>query len=71
MNLTASPPYVLATLSALEATLADLGGTVEPGAGVAAAQRAFAGATASAPSLVTAGGAANGGTIDGVDGRGA
>jgi (S)-ureidoglycine-glyoxylate aminotransferase len=42
MNLTASPPYVLPTLSALELTLRDLGGKCEGGAGVAAAQLAFA-----------------------------
>jgi aspartate aminotransferase-like enzyme len=34
--------YVLPTLSALELALRDLGRKAEPGAGVAAAQRAFA-----------------------------
>jgi aspartate aminotransferase-like enzyme len=42
MALTASPHYVLPTLSALELTLRDLGYKAEPGAGVAAAQRSFA-----------------------------
>ena len=42
MGMTASPQYVLPTLSALEMTLRDLGHTLEPGVGVAAAQRAFA-----------------------------
>jgi aspartate aminotransferase-like enzyme len=42
MGLTASPHYVLPTLSALELTLRDLGYKAEPGAGVAAAQAAFA-----------------------------
>lgn len=42
MALTASPHYVLPTLSALELALRDLGHKAEPGAGVAAAQRAFA-----------------------------
>jgi len=42
MGMTASPHYVLPTLSALELTLRDLGFKAEPGAGVAAAQRAFA-----------------------------
>ena len=42
MALTASPPYVLPTLSALELTLRDLGYRAEAGAGVAAAQRVFA-----------------------------
>ena len=42
MSLTASPQYVLPTLSALELTLRDLGYKAEPGAGVAAAQRVFA-----------------------------
>jgi aspartate aminotransferase-like enzyme len=42
MGMTASPHYVLPTLSALEMTLRDLGATPEPGAGVAAAQRVFA-----------------------------
>ena len=42
MGMTASPQYVLPTLSALEMTLRDLGATLEPGAGVAAAQRVFA-----------------------------
>jgi aspartate aminotransferase-like enzyme len=44
MGLTASPHYVLPTLSALELTLRDLGYKAEPGAGVAAAQNAFANA---------------------------
>jgi aspartate aminotransferase-like enzyme len=42
MAMTASPHYVLPTLSALELALRDLGHKAEPGAGVAAAQRAFA-----------------------------
>ncbi|MGH7276072.1 MAG: hypothetical protein ACREIY_03460, partial [Candidatus Rokuibacteriota bacterium] len=42
MGMTASPFYVLPTLSALELALRDLGGKCEPGAGVAAAQAAFA-----------------------------
>ena len=42
MGMTASPLYVLPTLSALELTLRDLGYKADPGAGVAAAQRAFA-----------------------------
>jgi (S)-ureidoglycine-glyoxylate aminotransferase len=42
MAMTASPHYVLPTLSALELTLRDLGHKCEPGAGVAAAQTAFA-----------------------------
>jgi len=42
MGLTASPQYVLPTLSALELALRDLGYKCEPGAGVAAAQAAFA-----------------------------
>jgi alanine-glyoxylate transaminase/serine-glyoxylate transaminase/serine-pyruvate transaminase len=42
MAMTASPHYVLPTLSALELTLRDLGHKCEPGAGVAAAQGAFA-----------------------------
>lgn len=42
MGMTASPLYVLPTLGALELTLRDLGYKAEPGAGVAAAQRAFA-----------------------------
>jgi aspartate aminotransferase-like enzyme len=42
MGITASPQYVLPTLSALELTLRDLGYKAEPGAGVGAAQRAFA-----------------------------
>jgi aspartate aminotransferase-like enzyme len=41
MAMTASPHYVLPTLSALELTLRDLGYKCEPGAGVAAAQVAF------------------------------
>ncbi len=44
MGITASPHYVLPTLSALEITLRDLGYKAEPGAGVAAAQAAFANA---------------------------
>ena len=44
MGITASPHYVLPTLSALELTLRDLGYKAEPGAGVAAAQAAFASA---------------------------
>jgi aspartate aminotransferase-like enzyme len=44
MGLTASPQYVLPTLSALEMALRDLGHKAEPGAGVAAAQRVFASA---------------------------
>jgi aspartate aminotransferase-like enzyme len=42
MGMTASPQYVLPTLSALEMSLGDLGHQPEPGAGVAAAQRVFA-----------------------------
>jgi (S)-ureidoglycine-glyoxylate aminotransferase len=42
MGMTASPQYVLPTLSALEMSLRDLGAATEPGAGVAAAQRVFA-----------------------------
>jgi aspartate aminotransferase-like enzyme len=42
MGITASPLYVLPTLSALELALRDLGYRCEPGAGVAAAQSAFA-----------------------------
>jgi aspartate aminotransferase-like enzyme len=42
MAMTASPHYVLPTLSALELALRDLGYKAEPGAGVAAAQQAFA-----------------------------
>ena len=42
MGITASPQYVLPTLGALELALRDLGYTSDPGAGVAAAQRAFA-----------------------------
>jgi alanine-glyoxylate transaminase / serine-glyoxylate transaminase / serine-pyruvate transaminase len=42
MGITASPHYVLPTLSALELTLRDLGYKAEPGAGVAAAQASFA-----------------------------
>jgi aspartate aminotransferase-like enzyme len=45
MALTASPLYVLPTLGALELALRDLGGKCEPGAGVAAAQAAFADAS--------------------------
>lgn len=42
MGVTASPHYVLPTLSALELALRDLGYKAEPGAGVAAAQAVFA-----------------------------
>jgi aspartate aminotransferase-like enzyme len=42
MGITASPFYVLPTLSALELTLRDLGYRTEAGAGVAAAQARFA-----------------------------
>ena len=42
MGVTASPLYVLPTLSALELALRDLGYKCEPGAAVAAAQAAFA-----------------------------
>jgi aspartate aminotransferase-like enzyme len=42
MAMTASPHYVLPTLSALELALRDLGHKCEPGAGVAAAQASFA-----------------------------
>ena len=42
MGITASPHYVLPTLSALELALRDLGYKSEPGAGVAAAQKVFA-----------------------------
>ncbi len=42
MGITGSPQYVLPTLGALELTLRDLGHKCEPGAGVAAAQQAFA-----------------------------
>jgi aspartate aminotransferase-like enzyme len=42
MGITASPLYVLPTLSALELALRDLGYKCDPGASVAAAQRAFA-----------------------------
>jgi aspartate aminotransferase-like enzyme len=44
MGITASPHYILPTLSALELALRDLGYKAEPGAGVAAAQTAFANA---------------------------
>jgi aspartate aminotransferase-like enzyme len=44
MGITASPHYVLPTLSALELTLRDLGYKGEAGAGVGAAQAAFANA---------------------------
>ena len=44
MGITASPHYVLPALSALELALRDLGYKAEPGAGVAAAQAAFANA---------------------------
>lgn len=42
MGITASPLYVLPTLSALELALRDLGARGEPGTGVAAAQAVFA-----------------------------
>ena len=42
MGMTASPQYILPTLSALELTLRDLGYASEPGASVASAQRVFA-----------------------------
>src|SRR5882672_3118829 len=42
MGITASPLYVLPTLSALELAVRDLGHKCEPGAGVSAAQAAFA-----------------------------
>ena len=42
MGITASPHYVLPTLSALEMALRDLGYKAEPGVGVAAAQTVFA-----------------------------
>jgi aspartate aminotransferase-like enzyme len=42
MAMTASPHYVLPTLSALELALRDLGYKADPGAGVAAAQQTFA-----------------------------
>ena len=45
MGITASPQYVLPTLGALELALRDLGYKSETGAGVAAAQTAFADAT--------------------------
>ena len=45
MGMTASPQYVLPTLSALELALRDLGAKPEPGAGVAAAQVVFADAS--------------------------
>jgi aspartate aminotransferase-like enzyme len=41
MGITASPQYILPTLSALELALRDLGYKSEPGAGVAAAQSMF------------------------------
>lgn len=41
MAMTASPPYVLPALSALELALRDLGYKTQPGAGVAAAQATF------------------------------
>jgi pyridoxamine--pyruvate transaminase len=43
MGITASPIYVLPTLSAIEMPLRDLGYRSEAGAGVAAAQAVFAG----------------------------
>jgi len=45
MSLTASPLYILPTLSALELTLREHGGKYEPGASVAAAQSIFADAS--------------------------
>jgi len=42
MGMTASPQYVLPTLSALELALRDLGYKADPGAGLAAAQEVFA-----------------------------
>jgi alanine-glyoxylate transaminase/serine-glyoxylate transaminase/serine-pyruvate transaminase len=42
MGITASPLYLLPTLSAIEMTLAELGWKAEAGAGVAAAQAVFA-----------------------------
>jgi aspartate aminotransferase-like enzyme len=45
MGITSSPHYILPTLSALELAFRDLGYKCEPGAGVAAAQAAFARAT--------------------------
>jgi len=42
MGITSSPLYILPTLGALELALRDLGYKCEPGAGVAAAQTAFA-----------------------------
>jgi aspartate aminotransferase-like enzyme len=42
MGITASPQYILPALSALELALRDLGHKAQPGAGVAAAQAAFA-----------------------------
>ncbi|MFQ5828505.1 MAG: pyridoxal-phosphate-dependent aminotransferase family protein [Candidatus Methylomirabilia bacterium] len=44
MGITASPQYLLPTLSALELTLRDLGYKTEPGGGVAAAQSVFSSA---------------------------
>ena len=46
MGITASPLYILPTLSALEMTLRELDYKCEAGAGVSAAQAIFAGATA-------------------------
>jgi aspartate aminotransferase-like enzyme len=46
MGITASPLYILPTLSALEMTLRDLGYKCEPGAGVSAAQAIFSAAQA-------------------------
>ena len=45
MSMTASPLYVLPTLSALELALRELGYKTESGAGVAAAQTIFANAS--------------------------
>jgi len=42
MGITASPIFILPTLSALELALRDLGHKGEPGAAVAAAQSIFA-----------------------------
>jgi aspartate aminotransferase-like enzyme len=44
MGITASPLYILPTLSALEMTLRDLGYKCEAGAGVSAAQAIFSAA---------------------------
>ena len=52
MGITASPQYVLPALSALELALRDLGHKAEPGAGVGAAQAAFATASEVAEPLI-------------------